>query len=226
MNRFFVNEKVNNYFILDKDTLKHLKVIRANDKEFICVYNNEFYKCILQDDKALIIEKINQNHELNIEVVLAISVIKWERFEWALQKATELGVSKIIPIITQYTQHDLVRFNKFDAKLDRLKSIVKSAAEQSFRNNIPEISPLTKFKDVLKYNIENKFIAHEQITTSVSLPQPINENVLFIVGPEGGFSQEEILLATENNVSAVSLGSRILRAETAAIYLLSQIKIQ
>ncbi|WP_416738471.1 16S rRNA (uracil(1498)-N(3))-methyltransferase [Mycoplasma sp. 005V] len=226
MNRFFVTKQSGDKFDLDPEIIKHIKVIRAQDKPFICVYQNEFYQCILENNQAKIEFKLEQNHELKHEVILALSVIKLDRFEWALQKATELGVSKIIPILTQYTQHDLVKFNKFESKYDRFKTILQNAAEQSFRNKIPELAPLTKFEDVIKLPGITKYIAHEKIATSVSLPQPIDQDVLFLVGPEGGFSEEEITLAQENQVAPVSLGSRILRAETAAIYLLSQIKIQ
>ncbi|MHA0273023.1 16S rRNA (uracil(1498)-N(3))-methyltransferase [Mycoplasma sp. 48589B] len=226
MNRFFVTQKDDAGFILEPEIIKHIKVIRAQDKDFICVYENKFYQCVLENDRAKIIQEIAQDHELKQEVILAISVIKLDRFEWALQKATELGVSKIVPILTQYTQHDLVKYNKFESKYDRFRSILQNAAEQSFRNKIPELLPLTKFEDALKFQGINKYIAHEKIATSVPLPQPIEEDVMFFVGPEGGFSEEEIMLAERYGAKAISLGSRILRAETAAIYLLSQIKIQ
>ncbi|WP_416756103.1 16S rRNA (uracil(1498)-N(3))-methyltransferase [Mycoplasma aquilae ATCC BAA-1896] len=226
MNRFFVTKQSENGFDLDPEIIKHIKVIRAQDKPFICVYQNEFYQCFLEGNQAKIQFKLEQNHELKHEVILAISVIKLDRFEWALQKATELGVTKIIPMLTQYTQHDLVKYNKFESKYDRFQTILQNAAEQSFRNKIPQLAPLTKFEDVIKTNGITKYIAHEKIATSVALPQPIDQDVLFLVGPEGGFSEEEIALAQQYQVSPVSLGSRILRAETAAIYLLSQIKIQ
>ncbi|WP_416755330.1 16S rRNA (uracil(1498)-N(3))-methyltransferase [Mycoplasma sp. VS42A] len=226
MNRFFVTKQSENGFDLDPEIIKHIKVIRAQDKPFICVYQNEFYQCLLEGNQAKIQFKLEQDHELKHEVILAISVIKLDRFEWALQKATELGVSKIIPMLTQYTQHDLVKYNKFESKYDRFQTILQNAAEQSFRNKIPQLAPLTKFEDVIKTDGITKYIAHEKIATSVALPQPIDQDVLFLVGPEGGFSEEEIALAQQYQVSPVSLGSRILRAETAAIYLLSQIKIQ
>ncbi|MFV8483628.1 16S rRNA (uracil(1498)-N(3))-methyltransferase [Mycoplasma sp. Z473B] len=226
MNRFFVTKKNTDGFDLDPEIIKHIKVIRAQDKPFICVYQNEFYQCILDGSQAKIQFKLEEDHELKHEVILAISVIKLDRFEWALQKATELGVAKIIPMLTQYTQHDLVKYNKFESKYERFQSILQNAAEQSFRNKIPELMPLAKFEDVIKANDITKYIAHEKIASSIALPQPINYDVLFLVGPEGGFSEAEITLAEKYQVSPVSLGSRILRAETAAIYLLSQIKIQ
>ncbi|MEA4276388.1 16S rRNA (uracil(1498)-N(3))-methyltransferase [Mycoplasma sp. 21DD0573] len=225
MNRFFVTEKNNDSFVLSKETLKHLQVIRIDTKPFICVYNEKFYECVLDNNAAKIIKKIEQNHEHKYEVVLAMAVIKLDRFEWALQKATELGVTKIIPLKTQYTNHDLLKFNKFSSKYERFKTILQNAAEQSFRNKIPVLTELMTLKQVLNLSIQNKYIAHEKIDISSNLPQPIDSDVIFLVGPEGGFSDEEINLAAKNNVKVVSLGSRILRAETAAIFMLSQMKI-
>ncbi|RIV16900.1 16S rRNA (uracil(1498)-N(3))-methyltransferase [Mycoplasmopsis gallopavonis] len=226
MNRIFVNQKQDNCFLLTSEDLKHLKVLRITDKPFICVYNQEFYKCTLANDRALIQEKLNLNHELPFEVVLAIGVIKFERFEWLLQKATELGVTKIIPMITNYTNGELIKFNKFEKKRERFEQILKNAAEQSFRNKIPTLDKLTKFEDVANLNYDFKIIAHEKNSIQDALSDKINQNVLFLVGPEGGFSDQEIEKALNSGFISVSLGSRILRAETAGLFLLSQIKIQ
>ncbi|WP_117275557.1 16S rRNA (uracil(1498)-N(3))-methyltransferase [Mycoplasmopsis edwardii] len=225
MNRFFVFEKQDNYFILNKETLKHLNVIRISNNPFICVFQGKFYECVLEFDKAKIIKEINQNHEFDHEVTVALSLIKYERFEWALQKLVELGATKIIPVITDYTNGELYKFNKFEKKLERFNTIIQNAAEQSFRNIIPELAPLTKFKDVIKLPITNKIIAHEKQDLSQPIEKDINQETLFLIGPEGGFSDNEINLAIENNVKCVSLGKRILRAETAAIYMMSKIKI-
>ncbi|WP_426461611.1 16S rRNA (uracil(1498)-N(3))-methyltransferase [Mycoplasma hafezii] len=225
MNRFFVTEKNGDFFVLNKETLKHLQVIRIEQKEFICVYQKEFYRCVLENNQAKIIAKLPENHEIGFEVVLAACVIKFERFEWLLQKATELGVTTIIPLVSEWTNHDLIKFDKFERKRERFETILQNAAEQSFRNEVPKLLPLTKYKDFITVNYPNKIIAHEKTNLSESLNQPINEAVTFIVGPEGGFSDNEIELAVQNNTKVVSLGSRIMRAETAGIFLLSQIKI-
>ncbi|SYV97669.1 RsmE family RNA methyltransferase [Mycoplasmopsis edwardii] len=142
-----------------------------------------------------------------------------------MQKLVELGATKIIPVITDYTNGELYKFNKFEKKLERFNTIIQNAAEQSFRNIIPELAPLTKFKDVIKLPITNKIIAHEKQDLSQPIEKDINQETLFLIGPEGGFSDNEINLAIENNVKCVSLGKRILRAETAAIYMMSKIKI-
>ncbi|QGZ97576.1 16S rRNA (uracil(1498)-N(3))-methyltransferase [Mycoplasma sp. NEAQ87857] len=226
MNRFFVDLKEDNHFVLSKEHLKHLKVLRIDNKPFICVYQEQFYKCILNNEVAEIIEIIDQNHESDFEIILAISVIKFERFEWLLQKATELGVSRIIPFVSDHTNHELVKYNKYQKKIQRFETIILNAAEQSFRNKLPILEPLTTFTKLLDYPINNKIIAHEKVEVSKTLIQPIDQEVIFFVGPEGGFSDNEIDLAIKHNFNLVSLGSRILRAETAGIFLLSQIKIK
>lgn len=114
MNRFFVFQKQDNYFILNNNTLKHLKVIRATNQTFICVYNQKFYECILEDNKAKIIKEIHINNERNYEVILCAALIKFERFEWLIQKATELGVTRIIPMITEYTNGEFYKHQKFE----------------------------------------------------------------------------------------------------------------
>ncbi|MGZ9756309.1 16S rRNA (uracil(1498)-N(3))-methyltransferase [Mycoplasma sp. 4423] len=225
MNRFFVNCKEDNYFILDADVLKHLSVIRIQDRHFICVYQEKFYECVLEHNKAKIIRELNLFNEHKYKVVLALSVIKYERFEWALQKATELGVDIIIPMQTEFTNRELINHSKFQKRIHRFKSIIKNAAEQSFRNKIPELLQLQTFDQVITYQVDNKILAHEKVDFQIKINQPISENTLFFVGPEGGFSDKEVTKAMDNNIKIVSLGKRILRAETAAIFMLSQLEI-
>ncbi|WP_027121119.1 16S rRNA (uracil(1498)-N(3))-methyltransferase [Mycoplasma leonicaptivi] len=225
MNRFFVFEKEEDHFILNKDILKHLKVLRIEEEPFICVFNSEFYICKLDNQKAKIIKKLQENHEFAFEVVLAPALIKYERFEWLLQKAVELGVSKIQPIITDFTNGELYKYHKFEKKYERFLSILQNAAEQSFRNIIPILEKPIIFTDIFEKYSHKKILAHEKINFSKSISDDINENVLFLVGPEGGFSDKEVNLAIQNNVELVSLGKRILRAETASLYLLSKIKL-
>lgn len=81
MFRFFVKKREGNHFILSEKTLRHMKVARVTNKEFICTYKSEFYKCILEDNMAKIIEKLNENHEFSGEVIIAASVIDIKRFE-------------------------------------------------------------------------------------------------------------------------------------------------
>ncbi|QKT05194.1 16S rRNA (uracil(1498)-N(3))-methyltransferase [Mycoplasma sp. OR1901] len=227
MNRFFVKEKQDNYFILDKEAQKHIKVLRLDGKKIICVYQNSFFECQVESNRAIILKQIEENHEFQNDVILLMSLIKYDRFEWLLQKSTELGVKKIIPIITEHTNGELYSYNKFEKKRQRFEEILKNAAEQSFRNQIPVLGELVKLS---QFNFDDDYeiyLAHEKIDSKSQLiPDSIQQNVYYVVGPEGGFSDSELdkLSEKQKNINFVSLGNRILRAETAAIYMISKTK--
>ncbi|MDP4042872.1 16S rRNA (uracil(1498)-N(3))-methyltransferase [Mycoplasmopsis arginini] len=219
MYKFFAYQKEKEYFILDEDVLKHLKVIRIKDQDFLINYQDEFYLCnFIFPNKALIKEKISTNNELDFDVVVAIPLIKQNHFEIALQKSVELGATKIIPFISEYTDKTNIQI---DNKLLRFKKIILEAAQQSFRNKIPALEKVLKFEDLLNLDIPNKILAYEN--EKANKIEKVNKNTLLIVGPEGGFSKKEIDLATQNNVKIVALTKTILRAETAIIYMLAKI---
>lgn len=220
MHRFFVDKKINNTFVLNDKILKHLKVLRIDNEFFLCNYKKEFYKCKLKNNQAIIIEKLSINNEFQKEVVLAIALINFKNFEFVLQKATELGVTKIIPYISQYCNIDQKIAEK---KVNRWNEIIKNAAEQSFRNIIPSLEKIIRFNELMEINFKNKFLAYEN-------HEKYNEvlffetDSIFAIGPEGGFSKTEISKAKHSNWQIVSLGKRILRAETAAFFVLSRVK--
>lgn len=222
MYRFFVDKKIDNkYFALSNEVLNHLKTIRLKKTEsFICVYEKEFYICKLENNNALILDKLDENHEYKNNVVLFSSIIKIKHFEWLIQKATELGVKEFFPLITKNTNTKYIELIK--RKKQRLDEIAKNAAEQSFRNQIMKINDPIKFEDAITYSIDNKFLAHEKTNYSNKISN-FQGNVAFFVGPEGGFDENEIKLAINNDVKIISLGKRILRSETSSIYLLSKI---
>lgn len=223
MYRFFVNKKELNYFILDKPILNHLKSIRLKVNEnFICIYEGKFYICELENQKAKIIEILNENHEYEYRLVLFAPIIKIKNFEWLIQKATELGVQEFYPLICENTNKKYLEIVK--NKLMRFQEIAKNAAEQSFRNQIMKIFDPINFIDAIQIKIENKFLAHEKINSIQNKASNFDGNIAFFVGPEGGFSNNEVEIAQKNNTQIVSLGKRILRSETAVIWLVSNIK--
>ncbi|MGZ9414139.1 16S rRNA (uracil(1498)-N(3))-methyltransferase [Mycoplasma sp. 5370] len=221
MMRFFAQKKENNYFILSKETLHHIKVARIKNEKIICIYEEKFYICHLEGDLAIIEQELKENHEFNEPVIIASAIINIKRFEWLIQKATELGVSDFYPIFSENVEQKLG--NDIDKKIERWQEIAKSSTQQSFRNKVMKIHYPINFKEILNLNIKNKYIAHEKVETSdknILFPQ----NSLFLIGPEGGFSQQEVDLALKNNFKAISLGKRILRAETAPLFILSRIE--
>ena len=219
MFRFFVNEKEGNAFVLSNETLKHIKVARVEKEAFICIYKEQFFKCKLNGNLAEIIEEIKEDHEFNGEVILAASFIDTKRFEWLIQKATELGATKLIPVVSNNVSKKLP--HDIDKKLDRWNQIALNAAEQSFRNKPMVVAKPQNFNEVIKMNISNKFIAHEKENGIVKQSFPTNS--LFLVGPEGGFTETEVKEANSNGFETVTLGKRILRAETASMFMLARV---
>jgi len=152
-------------------------------------------------------------------------MIKKDRFELMLEKATELGVQAIIP--TAFSR-SVVKIDPIDAprKRERFQLIVKEAAEQSQRSTIPEVGPITLLKDLPLTAFDRVFVCYEAATAADGLPSLLasvqrTDRLLFLIGPEGGITPEELADLTSRGVIVCGLGSRILRSETASIYLLS-----
>jgi len=163
--------------------------------------------------KALKKEIINKN------VSLYLSLIKKSNFELAVEKCTEIGVSEIQPIISE-------RSEKKDLNIERLNKIVKEASEQSGRTTLPRVFDIISLQlavsQVLKEGKEG--VVFHTVTDSSTAPSPSLSNegespkeVVVFVGPEGGFTEDEINLFKQNNFKILSLGQNILRAETAAM---------
>ncbi len=157
------------------------------------------------------IETIKKEDTAQKSVTLFCAVLKKENFELVVQKATECGVDKIIPIITARTV-------KTGLNMERLQKIAKEASEQSGRNTIPEISEPVSFEESLEITIENElniiFDASGENFKKLSLQY---KKIGIFIGPEGGWTPEEIKKAKQNNFSIISLGLNVLRGETAAI---------
>ncbi|AWX42751.1 16S ribosomal RNA methyltransferase RsmE [Metamycoplasma cloacale] len=220
MYKFFANKKENDCFILDSETLQHLKSVRIKPNEvFLVNYINEFYECnFIYPNLAKIIKKTTINNERDYQTTACLPLIKINHFELALQKLVELGVKKIIPFISEYTdQSNLKILNK----RERFEKIIKEACQQSMRNVIPELTDVMRYDEILELNCKNKILAYEK---AEGMPfYHNNEDVMLIVGPEGGFSLKEIDLAVKKNVKIVSLTKTILRAETALIFMFSRL---
>ena len=151
--------------------------------------------------------------EDDFSIVLCQGILKGEKMETVIQKATELGVKKIVPFISERC---VIRHT---TKLERWKKIAKEATEQSGRSIIPEISDVINFSDLIKH-IDNGIIfwEKERLPLIQSIHEINHKNSLFLlIGPEGGFSSEEVKQASEKGLKVASLGKRTLRAETASI---------
>ena len=221
MQQFFVDTKIDigDKYIFTSKQLHHAKdVVRLDDEVIRLVYNNEaFFARIVKEDKdyyAIVTEKDERYNELAYEVTLCLALIRKEKFELVLQKATELGVSRIIP----FTSSRCIVKDKKD-KRDRYEDILLTASEQCKRNKVPEITSTVSFKELVKYKSKYSLVAYEKDDDKY-IKEVIKEkdNVTLVIGPEGGFSEEEVDYLISNDFEVVTLGNRILRAETAAMY--------
>jgi len=152
------------------------------------------------------------------QVILGTAVPKGDRFDWLIEKATELGVARLIPLVTSRSIVD-----PRDSKLDKLRQTVIAACKQSGRNHLMEVSPVTAWSDFCQREFPNhsSFIAHPHpgaSTISVSLVVD-HSRIVFAVGPEGGFTDDEVALAVKCGATPISLGPHILRIETAGLAL-------
>ena len=236
MQRYFVdNLLLDNIVITDSNQVHHMKhVMRMKVGSKIIVCDNEgncFHMEIqsLSSDKVAL-TKLKQlpNAKKPFHVTLAQALIRKDHFELVFQKATELGADTIIPIETERT---IIKYKEtvLSQKQKRWEAIIQEASEQSHRDkkcHLETIMPL-KSLDFKPYN--HVFVAYEQERTvsfkhALKAIQP-EANILIIIGPEGGFSEEEIHFLNEKGVKSVSLGPRILRSETAAMFALSAISL-
>ena len=149
----------------------------------------------------------------NYHLHIAISPTKnMDRFEWFLEKATEIGIDEITPIICSRSERKIL-------KKERCNRIMLSSMKQSLKFHLPKLNEAIDLKEFLKQDFNgNKYIAHCEKTEKVALKDAeLKENTLILIGPEGDFSLNEIEIALQNTFKAVSLGTSRLRTETAGI---------
>lgn len=208
-------------FIFDKEESKHIiKVLRKKESDILHVTNGFGYLFITEitiasDNKCTVkINSFEKQERPKFHLHLAVAPTKMnERYEWFLEKATEIGIQEITPIICEHSERKVI-------KTDRFQKIVESAMKQSLHYYLPQLNEPIAFKDFIKqeYNGQ-KFIAHCEETDKKSLKNELktNQNVTILIGPEGDFSVKEIDFAIQNNYIPVSLGNTRLRTETAAV---------
>ncbi|WNM17822.1 16S rRNA (uracil(1498)-N(3))-methyltransferase [Flavobacterium capsici] len=208
-------------FVFEKEESKHIiKVLRKKTGDILHVTNGLGYLftteiTIASDSKCTVkINSFEKQTEPKFNLHLAVAPTKMnDRYEWFLEKATEIGIQEITPIICEHSERKVI-------KNDRFQKILESAMKQSLHFYIPKLNDAISFKEFLKINTKSqKFIAHCEETEKKSLKNELktNKDVLILIGPEGDFSVKEIQLAIANNFIPVSLGNTRLRTETAAI---------
>ena len=231
MQRYFANLIDTEHVKLepeDEHHLLHVMRMRQGD-EIEVVADGVLYLCNIGSTNPLTIyavHKIESDVELNSEVTLLFALTKGDRTDLVVQKATELGVKRIALIQSERT---VVRYEDKDIakKCARYQKIMKEASEQSHRLVVPEMMGIYNLKKLPKEVFSDlNYVGYEKDANDVSgmfAHFEKNKSITILIGPEGGFSENEINSLTEQGFIRTSLGKRILRAETAAMYALSVI---
>lgn len=222
--QLFYNPNINDtttQFSFEKEESKHIvKVLRKKEGDTLHITNGEGWlfnaeivsantnKCL-----AKVVTKTLQPKR-DYQLHLAVAPTKMnDRYEWFLEKATEIGIDTVTPIICDHSERKII-------KAERYEKILQSAMKQSLNCYLPKLNDAINLKDFLNQKFTGDvFIAHCEETDRKSLKQQLkpNQNITILIGPEGDFSSKEIQLAIQNNFIPVTLGTTRLRTETAAI---------
>lgn len=233
MSKFFVKEnQINNdkIHILGEDVNHIANVLRMKKEDEVQICNQEtgenYITKIISFSKdkieCEIVKKIIETVESNVDITLLQGIPKFDKMELIIQKNTEVGVKKIVPVLMERT---VVKLDEKTAnkKIERWQKIAEVAAKQSMRDIIPEIENIIKLQDITKQDYDVVLVAYENEEKNM-LKQELKKlqgkdryKIAIVIGPEGGISEKEIEILKNMGASFVSLGKRILRTETAGI---------
>ena len=231
MRQYFINETLflNSEVIFDEQQSHHIRdVLRMSSGDIVRLVDNEGHAFLgeLHIDRNEVraqITSLSEENNDDREIVCCCALIKKDKWELLLQKAAELGASKIVPLVTNRTVINLEQ-KEIEKKLERWNKITKEACQQSNRTSLCEVMKPVKLKDIVDYKQEVNLVAYESENDSLLRDYVTEENICFAIGPEGGWDSKEIAFLQDNGFACVSLGPRILRAETAVMFVLSVIE--
>ena len=222
MHIFYTPDINSNTYNLSEEESKHcIKVLRLDAASLLYLVDGKggFYEALVEDPhpkrtRLKILSKVEnfgkRNHYLHIAIAPTKNI---ERVEWFLEKATEIGIDEITPIICD-------RSERKDIKAERLNKVITSAMKQSIKAYHPILNEPVRFSELITKNaFTQKFIAHCMDGGKTTIREQLipNSNYLIVIGPEGDFTLEELEVAVNNNFIPVSLGDSRLRTETAAL---------
>ena len=224
MRRFFTDKINKPEMLIDGNEYKHVsEVLRAKVGENIIMCNGDGTDYVFQikniGKKDILLSYVSENKnetETNLDLTVFFALLKGDKSEFVVTKLTELGIKHIVPFISEYTV-------KTGEKTDRLERAAIEACKQCGRAVLPKIGKVIKFEEISKLSVnydkmlfayENAYVSGERIKNIISGKE---QSIALVIGAEGGFSESESKLMLDNNIPAVTLGKRILRAETASI---------
>lgn len=229
MHQFFVDSTLvlDEPVTLSADILRQVKtVLKLHPDEKVWLSDGQrLVEGTLQSNYTVLPHRVLSTLIQRKPITLYAALIRKERFEWMLQKATELGVEHIVPVIME---RNVVKWEDEPKKQQRYHAILREAAEQCHRVDIPTLEAPVKLKTIAEKHPDVALVAYEQTEQTVSLAKVPLEgtSVGILIGPEGGISPNELVMLQKNGWIPVGLGPRILRAETAALVALTTLNVR
>ena len=229
MARFYVEDKLDNLnssLELSKTVISHLQALRIKVGHDIELFNGDGFSYLatllkLEKNQATvqIVSKLDNSPTNNPHIQLAMSVIANDKMDLVIKQATEIGVSKITPIISARTQQ--TNSQRMEKKLIRWQNIIISSCEQCGQNVIPTLDPINTFEYFIDNHNGNDsanfILSPNNGATNNKIVLGQNTNFTLLVGPEGGFIDNELSMAIKNYFIQLTMGKLVMRAETAAI---------
>lgn len=242
MQRYFTDYPIqkNVSFLVSGNNFHHLIIVMrskvGDEAEFVAKNHKVFIGKILatadQQAEILPITELKNSAELPVEVTIACGISKGDKSEYIVQKSTELGARHFVFLPTAFSVAKWPA-KKINRKIERLQKVAKSAAEQSHRNYVPTVTYVNSLQDLKQLPAAFKIVAYEESAKNGEHTQlhhqieqmQSNSTVLSLFGPEGGLAPNEVTQLQDAGFTSVGLGPRILRAETAPLYLLTAISV-
>jgi 16S rRNA (uracil1498-N3)-methyltransferase len=232
MQLFYSSDIIPPIHTLSEEESKHcVRVLRlgVGDKLHITDGKGNLYHCRIVEAHqhhctVEVVETFAEYEKLPYSLTMAVAPTKnIDRYEWFLEKATEIGVSRFIPIECDHSERRTIKY-------DREERVITSAVKQSLKAYHPTLEDMTDFKKFVTREFDGrKFIAHcgEAIVGKKYLASTLaaGENAVILIGPEGDFSPEEVRLAVENGFEEITLGTQRLRTETAAVMAVAMVAV-
>jgi 16S rRNA (uracil1498-N3)-methyltransferase len=233
-NRFYHSENLELKHVVELGAQTHIhatKVLRLKVGDQFALFNGDGFDYVARiielskhKTSVEIIDRYEVNHESPLKITLAQGLAAGDKMDWIIQKAVELGIQSIQPLLTERSIVKLDR-ERADKKIEHWKTVAISACEQTGRSIIPDISSPTHLTQWLSNQNQTtdslKLILTPAKAQNLNHLEKPSSPVVFIVGPEGGFSEKEMDLALRSGFVPVNFGKRILRTETASIVALS-----
>ncbi len=227
--RFYLEQAIQTgeTLLLTDSSAHHIQsVLRMRQGEKLILFNgndSEYDATIIDFAKRQVQVKVESCRRVNTEsrltLHLALGMMRGQQMDYAIQKAVELGTSRITPMLTEYSNVK-IKQTDVEKKTRHWNSIIKSATEQCGRTQFTQLAQPLNFREVIAHKkAKTNLILHPNANQSLLMEQINNEQseVFIMIGPEGGFSEQEVDAAITSGFTAISLGPRILRADTAAI---------